>query len=157
MDFFIDKSRVEFLQANFNELSFKRQKPSRELFLTITSPTELHFIADWYNWDDGIQVLEWIIDSELCDEGTAKLIFWRAQPQDYTAYEKVEEVTYGKEVFLLIKKIIDKFYTGFYTRALIAYDPSIDADLQYSNPKSKWAIPTQLKEPTKGGEVLIGN
>ncbi|MGN6211121.1 DUF4274 domain-containing protein [Parafilimonas sp.] len=36
---------------------------------------EYHYITSIYNWDDGTEVLSWIINSSLCDSATAKMIF----------------------------------------------------------------------------------
>ncbi|MDO4433970.1 MAG: DUF4274 domain-containing protein [Alysiella sp.] len=43
---------------------------------------ELHFIAQNYNWDDGMGVLQQIAQHPKCSFQTAKLIYWYSQP-DY--------------------------------------------------------------------------
>ncbi|MBO2011415.1 DUF4274 domain-containing protein [Hymenobacter negativus] len=71
----ISQERANFLEANFFQFSFEEREPDRTLFDTITSPTELHYMAHIYNWDDGPEVLGWIIDSPYCDRGTSAMIF----------------------------------------------------------------------------------
>ncbi|MEM7297691.1 MAG: DUF4274 domain-containing protein [Bacteroidota bacterium] len=156
MSLTIQKDRARLLEENFFEYSFDDREPDQQLFNQITNPAELHFIADLYNWDDGTEVLEWIVDSDLCDEGTAKLIFWRAEPQDFTSCESVVDVGFmGEDVYKLLRKIIRNFEDGIYKKATIAYDPAMDVDLNYKNPKEKWAIPEYLKQPTKGQSIVL--
>lgn len=63
----VKPNRENFIKENFFELSFKDKKPEFEKFKTLNS-TELHYLADIYNWDDDIEVLFWIINSDKCDK-----------------------------------------------------------------------------------------
>jgi len=151
MKYKIPIKRIELLRDNFFEFSFDDKEPDKDFFDSIKNSEELHFIADNYNWDDGAEVLNWIANSKLCDEGTAKLIFWRSEPQDYTSCEKAEDAEYmGEDIFLLLKKIIKNFNEDFYIKAEIAYNPKEDTDINYRDPNEKWEIPKYLKEPTFG-------
>ena len=113
MEYNLSPDRVQLLKDSFIEFSFEDKLPNKDFFDSIQKPEELHFIADFYNWDDGPEVLTWIIDSDLCDEGTAKMIFWKSEPQDYTPYEKAEEVEYDDGVFTLFEKNIGKLPKRF--------------------------------------------
>jgi hypothetical protein len=159
MDYTVSDDRLALLQANFFEFSFEGRQPDRAVFDTIVNPVEYHLIAGNYNWDDGAQVLTWIIESPLCDKGTALLIFWRAQPDFYTQFSSVEEADYEAEVYRLVRAIMGKWEAGFYQTSLIAYDPTGDpmaADIASRHPKEKWSIPAYLKQPLAGElEVLF--
>ncbi len=56
--------------------------PDFKLFGKLNS-TDQYYLAQHYNWDDGIEVLKWIIESRKCDKGTASLIFWASEPDWY--------------------------------------------------------------------------
>jgi len=157
MKYKISAKRAELLNSNFFEFSFTDKKPDKKLFDSITEPAELHYIAEIYNWDDGPELLTWIINSPICDIGTAKLIFWRAQPDDYTYYSSEEESSDG--VFTLLQTIISNFEKGFYKSEKILYNPHEDSgapDLSNENPNPKWKIPDYLKTKGKGKPISSG-
>ena len=154
----ISQKRAEFLKENFLDLSFQDQKPDRAVFDSITDPAELHYLTDIHNWDDGVEVLSWIIDSPYCDWGTAALIFWRSQPDFYTEYAQESEMSLADGTLSLLKRIMQNWERGFYVRQHVAYnhreDPAAEKDYG-NNPWSKWQIPAYLIEPTKGKPYLL--
>jgi hypothetical protein len=157
MESVISKVRTQFLTDNFFEFSFDDREPDKDVFDQITSPSELHFIAETYNWDDGTEVLSWIINSTICDKATARLIFWRSQPDFYTAFLSEEEAGYEAQTYTLLRNIIDNFAMDFYKSERIAYDPRKDpgapSDINYRNAKEKWQIPLYLKAASEGIEI----
>ncbi|MCL1992099.1 MAG: DUF4274 domain-containing protein [Spirochaetes bacterium] len=101
-------------------------EPSREDFDRLASPQELHYIAENHNWDSGSTVLQWIAQSPLCSEATALMIFWRAQPYDFTGYGWNAKPKHNGDVFALIKTVMQNFQKGFYQKTAIRYDPKGD-------------------------------
>lgn len=155
----LSQERKQLLEDKFFEFSFGNSQPDKIFFDTLDNPLEYHYIADIYNWDDGVEVLSWIINNPLCDTGTAKMIFWRAQPSYYTQFLTKEEADFDREVFELIKTIIEKIQTGFYRRQNIAYNPIKDPaaeETDYEDPEAKWKIPDFMKEPSPGADVHFG-
>ena len=154
---FFEFSFVEIDEENYDgEYEDEDVDPDREIFDSITDPAELHYIADIYNWDDGTILLNWIVDSPICDEATAKMIFWRAQPQDYTAM-KIDENHWAFEDYQLLRKIILNFENGKYQAGKIEYDPDKDevaSDPSFRDPKANWDITIWLQEPVKGEKVI---
>jgi hypothetical protein len=158
MDYTVSDERIALLQAHFFEFSFEGRAPDRAVFDAITNPVEYHLIAANYNWDDGPEVLTWIVTSPLCDRATAQLLFWRAQPAFYTQFTSAEEAEYEAEVYILLRTIIQQWEAGAYTGSLIAYDPRTDAlaeDINYHYPQEKWAIPPYLKQPSTGNLAIL--
>ncbi|MEM7656415.1 MAG: DUF4274 domain-containing protein [Bacteroidota bacterium] len=162
MTIIIPQHRIALLQDAFFEYSGEEAEdetdvPDRNLFESITDPAELHFIADIYNWDDGTTVLEWIVDSPLCEPATAKMIFWRSQPDYYTTIEKEEEAGWALDVYQLLKKILKHFQEDRYQAGNIGYDPKQDTcapeDLDYRDPAETWTIPDWMKTPIPGAQV----
>lgn len=70
--------KEKLIIENFIEYSFDNGgdnlMPDFEVFKKLNS-TDQYFLAENYNWDDGVEVLSWIINSPICDKGTAILIF----------------------------------------------------------------------------------
>lgn len=149
----ISQERADFLEANFFQFSFEEREPDRALFNTISDPIDLHYLVHIYNWDDGPEVLGWIIDSPHCDRGTAAMIFWRSQPAFYTEYNQESEMDLPDGVLPLLQRIMQHWEQGFYQRTQIAYDRSEDPgaeDIYENKPKRQWPIPGYLIEPTPG-------
>jgi hypothetical protein len=132
------------LDKYFNE----NDEPNKEIFSKLTTSQELHYIAENYNWDNGIGVLEWIINSKLCSEATALMIFWQAQPYDYIKYNyNAKKIKYADmDVFNLIKKIMENYKNGYYKKTPIKYNPEADM------PKT---IPEIMFQETNGEEPYI--
>ena len=151
---FLSSKKQKKIAEKFFEYSFSDKEPVESDFQLLDSAASMHFLADIYNWDDGEEVLDWIISNPKCDKGTALLIFWRAQPDDYTCYENEKEADYNSGVFLMLKKIIKNFETDFYKKEAIFCDPKNEVyDINYKDKNAKWNIPDFMKQPTKGGKV----
>ena len=146
--------KENFIRKNFIEYSFENPDedfiPDYNLFKKLNS-TDLYYLAQNYNWDDGIKVLHWIIDSPKCDKGCASLIFWTSEPDFYFGYTIDTIPDYEKQTFLLLKKITDKFRNNEFKKNSLKYDPTervkrIDWSIDYTG----WHIAEELKNITKG-------
>ena len=143
----IAKDRQEFIEAHFSE----GDNPTRKKFEQLTTSEELHYVAENHNWDDGVEVLQWIAESNLCSEATALMIFWLSQPEEYTEYSwnAKKLPNYCEiEVFDLIRTIVENFKKGFYKKTDISYDPKEDM------PESD-IIPEIMLQATSGEEPYI--
>ncbi len=149
--------KILLIKKNFIEFSFNKNEddmeeviPDFEKFKTLNS-AEQYYLADNYNWDDGITVLNWIIDSSKCDKGTASLIFWKAEPDfyfDYTA-ETIED--YEKPVWDLLQKIVKNFKENNFKNSKLKFDPIAEGyKTDWETKLNIWDIPTELKVGTKG-------
>jgi len=152
----LNQERKDQLQDKFFEFSFKGEQPDRDFFNSIDNPLECHYIASIYNWDDGPEVLSWIVNNPICEAGTAKMIFWRSQPSYYTRFLTTDEAKFDSDVFLLIRTIIENFQRGFYTNKNIGYNPNDDPSAEETDskdPNAKWEIPDLMKEPPVGTKI----
>ena len=154
----ISKERYFLLMENFNELSFNEKELPVEHFNEINNPEELYCLAHFHNWDDGTELLNLIVQSEYCDEGTAKMIFWRAQPDYYQAFSTAEEAEYDADVYKLLRLILKNFENGMYSKKELHFNPKTDdgspSDLSDAE-NAKWKIPKMLREETKGFDVVV--
>jgi hypothetical protein len=142
----ISQDRQDFIELYFNEA----EEPDKEIFDTLKTPEELHYLADHWDWEDGVDVLQWIVESPLCSEATALMIFWQAQPNDFTEYSwKAKKLPDGDiEMFNLIRTIVDKFECGFYAKTSITYDPICDMP-------DEIIIPEIMYQATTGEETYF--
>ena len=67
-------NKEKFITENFIEFSFNNEEenylPNFNLFEKLNSADQ-YYLAENYNWDNGVEILKWIIESEKCDKGTA--------------------------------------------------------------------------------------
>lgn len=131
---YIDNNIVENPNIDLSKLS------------VLTQPDELHYLASVVNWDIHIPILEWIVKQAICSEATALMIFWQAQPQDFTVYRWNEtQIKEDITVFHLIKIIIINYTNGFYLKTDIHYNPANDK-------KDIFVIPNFMYKDVKGEE-----
>ena len=157
MDYSITEERAALLEEKFFEFSFHDREPDRVFFEGIANPVELHLIVGNYNWDDGAEVLTWVVQSPLCEQATAAMVFWHAQPSYYTQFDNEEEASWAAEVYTLLRTILANWEAGRYHTGLVAYDPQADPKaegIEETYPNAKWHIPDYLKQPVAGRMVV---
>ncbi|WBU90809.1 DUF4274 domain-containing protein [Cellulophaga omnivescoria] len=149
----VTPSKEKLIIENFIEYSFDNDNyeftPDFEIFKKLNS-TDQYFLAENYNWDDGIEVLNWIINSPKCDKGTATLIFWRAEPRDYTEFNAENVGESEKEVFDLLQNIISKIKSRVFKKSRFEFIPSEYDVAQYKSNFDIWNLPNELKTGNKG-------
>ncbi|MGI9652096.1 DUF4274 domain-containing protein [Chryseobacterium sp. RLHN22] len=148
----ITQERKQFIDDNFYE-GIDENKLNKSKFELLTSPYELQYLAEKHNWDNGIKILQWISESNICSEATALQLFWLSQPKDYQSYKltetiKGEYVGDKNDIFQLIKTILNNFENGFYKKTDIHFDPTIHMEAEPQ-------VPDIMKEATNGEETYI--
>lgn len=146
--------KERFIRENFIEFSFSGKEddylPDFQLFSKLSS-TDQYYLAQNYNWDDGDEVLSWIIEDPKCDKGTAALIFWTAEPDFYLQRTEENIRDYQKSTFLLLKRIVEKFHNKEFKKARLKFDPTaMVKEMDWHKVSSEWVIPDELKKPTRG-------
>ena len=156
----ISQSRAEYIKKNFFEWSFNKQDdfiPNKSKFELLNHPAELHYLVNIYNWDDGISILEWVLESPFCSKATTNLLFWRSAPDYYLKYclENLSDCPdYDREVLILIKKCIEKHNNNNFSKIDISYDPKYDAE-EITTINKQWEIPKFFYEKSNG--ISIAN
>jgi hypothetical protein len=153
--------RVKSIKKHFFEFSFDEDDEEIEPDFTEfkkLSTTEQYYLASIYNWDDGPKVLQWIIDSEKCDKGTATRIFWMAEPDYFFDFNSETIDKYEKDVFDLLQSIILRFQNGGFKSAKFRFIPKDEGyKTEWENAKGIWGIPEDLKNGNKGSvPIAIG-
>jgi hypothetical protein len=150
--------KEKFIQENFIAFSFNSENgeclPEFKLFQKLNS-TDQYYLAENYNWDDGVEILKWIIESKKCDKGTASLIFWTSEPNYFFEKSESEISDYEKDTFLLLKRIVEKFNNNEFKKSNLKYNPSERVKgVDWSKLNDEWIIPKELIETTKGFSVI---
>ena len=126
---------MENAQNLFNELEDKIVNKellntdllmSKELQDKFNTPELLHFLADNWNWDNDLTIIRLISESPICSKATALMIFWLAQPCDYTQYKLGSKLTNDDCVFTIIETILNRFKKDDYLETSITYNPKND-------------------------------
>ena len=137
----LDEEKKRFIDDHF------REDPSPDFgkLTELKTSEELHYLADIANWDIHVPLLQWIAEQSLCSRATARMMFWRAQPDEFVCYDwDAETVNYGGDTFYLIKTIVENDRKGFYARTDIFYDPAMDM------PEDELQVPDFMFEPAQG-------
>jgi len=115
-----------------------------EEFKKFSTPEELHDIAGRCLYE----IQQWIVESNLCSEATALMIFWKACPVEFLEYSWNKKTGNDIDVFNIIRTVINNFEKGFYLKTDIKYDPSEVIS------KTKF-IPEVVLQASKGEEPYI--
>lgn len=150
--------KEKFIRENFIEFSFDNDGENYlhdfKLFEKLNS-TDQYYLAENYNWDDGVEMLKWIIESKKCDKGTTSLIFWKSEPDYYFEKSDSEISDYEKGTFLLLKRIVEKFNNKEFKKSNLKYNPTErEKRVNWSKQNSEWNIPEELKKATKGFSII---
>lgn len=132
----------------------------------LKTPEECHQLALHWDWDDGVEALQWIVRQPLCDQGTALYIYWAATPNWYYQFKDREDVVARNReaaTYDLIKEIETRTLEGFYTRREIYFDPrnaECEGDDLTTSSHGKellQQIPELLRQSSPGSHILRQN
>ena len=159
-EYVIPASRQKYIAENFFQWSFGKGDdffPEKEVFLGLSHPAELHFLAHIYNWDDGSLVLEWILDSPLCSRSTANLLFWRSAPDWYLKFD-IDDLgscpPYNQDGFRVIQKVVSKYLNNDFSDYQIEFDPGNEIE-EITSVNPKWEIPRGVFEKIDGVAIML--
>jgi hypothetical protein len=125
---------------------------------TLESPTELHYLALRWNWDDGMAVLRELVVRPDCALGTAQHVLWHSLPEEvigfYASAEDAEDGDGEGATFELQQAIVERASAGGYQLLGIGYDPSdvngTDMTEGWNPATAKHAIPDLLIKAVDG-------
>lgn len=94
----------------------------------LQSAAELHQFVHHYNWDDGVVVLEGVVDHPKCDLGTALLLYWSTEPAyAHERYASLDEATAAKDINLpamrLAERVAQKVAAGGFAQGTVRFVP----------------------------------
>ncbi|OWK36151.1 hypothetical protein [Fimbriiglobus ruber] len=124
-------------------------------FASLSSPEEMYLFTSESH--PAQEPVEWqrVLDSPLCDMGTALLIFWRNSP----VYYYWDEPTGGwdRERYDLVREIERWYTSGWYQSAVVRFDPAAFKRLNFLTGHSAAElerVPALMRRPSTGESVL---
>lgn len=85
----------------------------------------LHTIAENYNWYDGFELPELIINNTNCELATALLIFYDADGYSYLENLLIKESIRGQQNFNFIDKLYKRILADEFMKGSISYVPDL--------------------------------
>jgi hypothetical protein len=123
-------------------------------FAAISSPEELFLYASDSHPNQSPR--EWLrlLDSPLCDSGTALLIFWRNSPVYYYGDEPAGG--WDRERYDLVREIERRYRAGEYPSAAVRFDPASFKGSDFlaaHRPEELERVPEVMRRPSPGEPV----
>jgi Domain of unknown function (DUF4274) len=128
-------------------------------WLPTQSPAVWHEVAVGWNWDNGIEPLDWIIRQKGCDAGTAQHIFWLGNVDSF------EERTGGRsdvphyrlDLYDMLLTIIGRWRAGEYLswQYTTSSPYMVPAKEKISSLNADFVIPDSLTEVHKKGDAGV--
>ena len=135
-------------------------------WLPLQTPETWHKVALTWNWDNGIEVLDWILDQSTCDRGTAIAVYRLGQP-DYFAEQYLSlEAMRAEDNFQLadaefLARICERWANGAFGEYRYSpgenWDPEDDSGEGLSagiSGKAPWPVPVLMVAAVIEGEVV---
>ncbi|CDN76285.1 DUF4274 domain-containing protein [Elizabethkingia anophelis] len=121
----ITNQQQDFINTHFHE-GIQQSELDESIFRALKTSEELHYLTTHHNWDNGVKVLQWIVESPICSEAIALELFWLAQPQDFQQckLDITLQDEYLNEVFTLLKTILKNYPDNFYKKTSSQFDPA---------------------------------
>jgi hypothetical protein len=121
----------------------------------IDDSIELHIIAYNYNWDDGFEIPNLIINNKNCDIGTALMIFDEAEGYDFFNQNKDEKSSISKEWFSFVSCLYNKLSKLEFYHRNILYTTDLTKVQLYKLKKSNPNIPEIFIMGTQGERYKV--
>ncbi len=131
------------------------KKRQLEGFHKLDSSEELQYLMEWWNWDDGNEIPNLVLNHPKCDYGTALMVYWMFDPSEYTMYDNEKNVPdFLLEDYKMLKELEHRLVAGEFVLSRIKYNPSLP---QHSTPKAleNPSIPEKLKKESNGDDFNV--
>ena len=145
----LSQSQLQRVQRMTRD-EWESEKELWQFLEAVTDPEELHLYADGFNWDTGVEMMRRVIRHELCDRGTALLIYWRGAPGYYARYADRSETPNPdqEDIYDLLREIEQKISNHQFRTRRFHYDPKSDRGhditTKYSNVTQRRPIPAEM-------------
>ena len=150
-DEWVDRFPRDASDDDFARMSKAMEEACARFVTGSTDPHELHLFARKWNWDGDVAPIRALVRNPACDQGTALMVYWLAQPEYQLRYTSRGDVPeYEHEVFDLVSELEPRLVTGDFATAQIAYDPHADGLVSGPPANAKRALPPEVYEPVLG-------
>lgn len=113
----------------------------------------LHIIAANYNWDNGFEVPEIIIDNKQCDFGTALMLFYRAD--GYRMLESINDFSnsQNKNWQSFVSKLYSRIEKNGFSLQNLSYTPELSKVQIFKLKKNNPNIPDVFLNKSPGIDI----
>jgi len=147
---------TEQLKRLSNILYLESKAEAVKLVQSINSEDELFVLLDNYNWDNGFEVPEAIINHPNCTLSLALLAFYRADGLRYLFEgEDAFANPLSKPWKTFIKEVYDKILKEQYPNGSISYQPEITNIQKYKLKKLHPNLSSFILDGVSGKDVNI--
>lgn len=124
----------------------------REEIKYIENPILLHNIALYYNWDDGFDLPNWIINNDKCELGTALMLFYDAE--GYILLDKSNKniVNLDNEWITFTNNLFNKLLNNAFQVKKVSYQPELTKVQKYKLKKANPNLPEMFLNGVKSKE-----
>lgn len=125
----------------------------KSLISETTNPILLHMIAVNYNWDDGFNIPECIIQNKYCDLGTALMIFDDADGYSFLFENDEDCIDINQKKF--VEKLKLEIQNGKFETQKIKYLPELSRADKLEIKKNCSDLDSVFSEGTTGKEIKL--
>lgn len=151
----VTKEQVRLIEENLYSIEEENYLPQKTIFESLNSE-EQYYLADMYNWDEGVEIQNWVINSDKCDLGTAIMIFWRAEPDYYFDYNSDTIKSYQRDVWELLQSILKKVRNNEFVESQFEFIPIKEGyNVNWGSAKGIWELPEILRTGINGKKPII--
>jgi hypothetical protein len=142
-----------YLDEDYDESTHEERWTAE--FAALTTPQELFLFASHSSASSSPAEWRQILDHPLCDEGTARLIYWRLSPvwcHEFAVRDEVPE--FARAGYDLVREIEDR--TGSFPHSAVRFDPSHFRGRSFLDGHSSGElarIPAEMMHATPGEPV----
>ncbi len=130
-DEWVDRWPAGGEDAAFDQESVRWDEERAGFLNRVDDPEEIHLFAELWNWDAGTEPLEKLAARPACEVATAKLLFWRSQPQEHVGTDPTSKMQpYERGLFEFARSLQRRVLGGEFKAGTIEYDPRSDYDLR---------------------------
>ncbi|MCR5213206.1 MAG: DUF4274 domain-containing protein [Eubacterium sp.] len=121
----------------------KSLKDAKNILSSCTAPTMLHIYAFNYNWDDGFDLPQTIIDNPVCALSTALMIFYLGD--GYLYLSEKNKSSNDPDWLFFISNLYNRIYNNAFT----------NESIEFTVPLSKAQIFKLKKQLNENEQVFI--
>jgi hypothetical protein len=140
------------LADDYDEATFEHRWEQE--FAILSSPQEMFLFASESHPAQGREEWRRVLDSPLCDMGTALLIFWRNDPVNHYEFASPDAVpSINRGSYDLVREIERKYRAGAYPSAVVRFDPTAFHGYSFLDGQAAEAVervPAEMRPPSRG-------
>jgi hypothetical protein len=146
-DEWVDRITDDYMgDEEFEKLSDEWDQKLNLFLESCVSGEELHYLADYWNWDKGEDVLRVVAGHQYCEKATALLIYWRSSPGYFVDKDVNDIPECNRELYELYSYIKSRYLNNEYISGECSYDPWQEIE-DISHEQKRGLIPEIMFKP----------